>query len=66
MSVRYIENVSHYFLINFFFGSDLEKNHFVKIVTRFATVLLKMILWRWIYFVFTKKPLLKACLKLIH
>ena len=66
MSLRYIENVSHYFLINFFFGSDLEKNHFVKIVTRFATVLLKMILWLWIYFVFTKKPLLKAYLKLIH
>ena len=66
MSLCYIENVSNYFLINYFFGSDMKKKTFCQIVTRFATVLLKIILWLWIYVVFTKKPLFKAYLKLIH
>ena len=44
----------------------MEKKHFVKTVTSFVAVLLKMALCLCINFIFTKNPLFKAYLKLIH
>ena len=41
------------------------KKHFVKVVTSLVTVLLKMTLLC-LYFVFTKKTLFQAYLKLVH
>ena len=35
----------------------MEKKHFVKIVTSLVTVLLKMTLYLFAYFAFTKKPI---------
>ena len=42
----------------------MEKNDFIKIVTSFVTVLLKMILCLCIYFVFTKKPIILNLFKI--
>ena len=44
----------------------MEKNYFVKIVTSLVTVLFKMTLYLCLCFVFTKKTLFQAYLKLIH
>ena len=42
----------------------MEKRHFVKIVTSFVAVLLKMTLCLCIYFVFTKKPIILSLFKI--
>ena len=42
----------------------MEKNYFVKIVTRFVTVLLKMTLCLCIYFIFTKNLIILSLFKI--
>ena len=42
----------------------MEKRHFVKIVTSFVAVLLKMTLCLCIYFIFTKKPIILSLFKI--
>ena len=44
-----------FFTEDVFYGADMEKKYFVKIVTSLVTVLLKMILCLFKYFAFTKK-----------